>query len=221
MGISVVIPTLNEERYISKTLEPLVKNEVVRQIIISDGGSTDMTRSVAMAYPKVEWISAARGRAAQMNAGARLAHEDTLLFIHADSVIADSAIRTIPLVLQQYIGGSCYLAFDREDIFLKFYSLCSKLNLTLFTYGDQGLFLRRDTFFIAGGFSEIPIMEDYDMVRRLKRRGHFQKLEHPMTTSSRRFRKNGVVRQQLLNIALVLLYELGFSPSFISRFYRY
>lgn len=176
---------------------------------------------MAGAFDKVIWMDAPRGRAWQMNKAARKATGDILLFLHADSRIGSDAINAIPGVLSHALAGSCYLEFDTTNTFLNLYSNLSRLNISLFTYGDQGLFMRRDVFHRIKGYREIPIMEDYEMVCRLKKVGKFIKLNHPVVTSSRRYQRNGAIRQQLKNIVLVGMYKLGVSPSFISRFYRY
>lgn len=219
--ISVIIPTLNEENYIGKSLEILQRHQLVSEIIVSDGGSKDKTCEVAKSFRKVKWLSSERGRGRQMNNGAAAADSEILFFLHADSQVCPQAIDSIPGVLNENIAGSCYLKFDSDNIILNFYSLMSKANINLFTYGDQGLFLMKDTFNKLGGFPEIPIMEDYEMTLRLRKNGNFIKLKHPVITSARRFERNGVVKQQIKNILLVIMYKLGFTPAFISRFYKY
>ncbi|MGD9041881.1 MAG: hypothetical protein PVH82_19725, partial [Desulfobacteraceae bacterium] len=104
---------------------------------------------------------------------------------------------------------------------LRLYSLFSQINYILFTYGDQGLFLRSYTFRKIGGFKEIPIMEDVEIQKRLRRLGKFVKIRKPVITSARRFANRGIVRQQILNTGLVFSYHLGIDTSCLARFYRY
>ena len=119
----------------------------------------------------------------------------------------------------QVQGGSFYLKFQEQHRILDFYSNMSKFNHWLFTYGDQGLFIRQKLFGRLQGFKSLAIMEDFDMQRRMRRHGRFLKVDAPMVTSARRFLKYGVVKQQLKNTLLVCLYLVGFSPDFLSRYY--
>ena len=103
---------------------------------------------------------------------------------------------------------------------LRFFSLFTRINHILFTYGDQGLFVRKDMFQIIGGFRDIPLMEDVDIQRRLRRKGRFVKIRHPVVTSARRYRAEGSIRQQIMNIILVAFYHGGVSPARLKRYYR-
>lgn len=219
--ISVIIPTLNEEECIARCIRSFHDHEAVREIIVCDGGSKDRTQQIASSFSKVRWVEVERGRASQMNHGAKCATSDILIFLHADTYIQSRALSSVNAALQGNIAGSFYLEFDKPGKLLAFYSKLSKINSSLFTYGDQGLFIRREKFMELDGFKNMPIMEDYDMVVRLHKLGKFIKLPHPAITSARRFMKHGVVRQQLLNIILVFLYQLGVKPEVLSRFYRY
>lgn len=221
-NISVVIPTLNEEKFIGSLLDQLQVCTSVAEIIVSDGGSTDTTEHIANQYEKVKYVKAPKGRATQMNAGAAYAKNDFLLFLHADSEVDVNGIQSIiPTLSNDTQAGSFYLAFDDAGFWLNLYSRISKSDWTIFTYGDQGLFIRKELFDKVNGFREIPIMEDLDIVRRVKRHGKFKKINFPVTTCARRFNKNGVVLQQLKNVGLVSLYYLGVSPVWLSKFYRY
>jgi rSAM/selenodomain-associated transferase 2 len=222
--IDVVVPTLNEERTLGALLADLTRPREepdALTITVADGGSTDATREVTARFPVVRWVDAPRGRGAQMNAGARSSQGDILFFLHADTRPPAGAFAALRAALADpgVAAGSFPLAFDRDDPWLRLYSRCSRINHPLFTYGDQGLFLRRSDFAAVGGFPEIPLMEDVEIQRRLRRRGRFVKLREPVVTSARRFIRHGVVRQQLRNAALVLLYGLGVSPERLARVY--
>ena len=117
-------------------------------------------------------------------------------------------------------GGSFSLEFDDGHPLLRFYSLFSRINHILFTYGDQGLFMRKEVFQAVGGFRNIPIMEDVDIQRRLRRTGRFVKIREPVTTSARRYRARGNVHQQIVNMMLVALYHSGVSPFTLKRYYK-
>lgn len=156
-----------------------------------------------------------------MNAGAREATEDVLLFLHADTFLPADAFRLIGGALADpEVAGGCFrLAFDRDDPWLRTYSFFSRINHPLFTYGDQGLFVRREVFQRIGGFREMPILEDVEIQERLRRAGRFVKLRQPVVTSARRFVRYGPVRQQALNVGIVLLYNLGVPPARLKRLY--
>ncbi len=156
-----------------------------------------------------------------MNEGAKVAKGEILLFLHADTQLPPHALELITEVLSDHtvIGGSFCLAFDHCSPVLKLCSLCSRINHALFTYGDQGLFLRASTFREVGGFMDIPIMEDVEMQRRLRSKGKFAKLRTPVVTSARRYKEKGVLRQQILNTMLVAGYLAGVPPAILKRFY--
>ena len=219
--ISVIIPTLNEAHNISACLERLYEARHPFEVIVADGGSQDQTLAIVSHFPRVQQIFSERGKGRQMNAGADLASGDTLLFLHADTYLPPDGLRLIHIAMSDpdVIGGSFSLSFDANNLFLKFYSLCSRINHILFTYGDQALFVGRETFRSIGGFRDIPIMEDIDIQRKLRRKGKFKKIGTPVVTSARRYLKHGVIRQQILNTLLVILYYSGVSPVALKRFY--
>jgi rSAM/selenodomain-associated transferase 2 len=219
--LAVVIPTLNEEKFLGNLLADLAARAEDCTVTVADGGSTDRTREIAASFSGVRWVAAPRGRGAQMNAGARASQGKLLLFLHADTRLPAGALAKIREALADpaVAAGSFCLSFDRDDPWLRAYARCSRINHPLFTYGDQGLFLRRVAFEEVGGFPELPLMEDVEIQRRLRRRGRFVKLPDPVVTSARRFVRHGVVRQQLRNVALVSLYYLGVSPARLARGY--
>ena len=219
--ISVIIPVLNERRVIGDLLLELTRNGSFFEVITVDGGSTDATGEIVSGFHNVRWLETTAGRARQMNHGAMAATGDILWFLHADSRIpADSAALIREALGDKNIAGSFFLRFDREHFWLDLFSKISRLNMSVFTYGDQGIFIKRDAFESLEGFREIPIMEDLDFVRRIKRKGSFTKLPHAVRTSARRFMKNGIVRQEVKNIILVLGYYLGVPPRFLAKYYR-
>ena len=124
------------------------------------------------------------------------------------------------LAQEGIVAGSFTLQFDYHSPFLRLFACFSRINHTLFTYGDQGLFMNRQIFEHIGGFKEIPLMEDVEIQKRLRKRGRFVKLRPAVITSARRFRSCGIVRQQLLNIFLVLMYHAGVSPDRLKCYYK-
>jgi rSAM/selenodomain-associated transferase 2 len=219
--VSIIIPALNEEKQIPLLMNNLLSQNSECEIIIVDGGSTDLTLSKCLIYKDVKIISSEKGRANQMNKGAEAAKGDILLFLHADTSLPEKGIEAIEKAMENtiYVGGSFHMKFDKESLPYRFYSSFTKVNHSFFTYGDQGIFIRKDIFKEIGGYKIIPIMEDFEIQKRLRKKGKFIKLPLAVTTSSRRFIHVGEFKQQLLNIALLGAYELGASPKTIKKFY--
>lgn len=221
MLVSIIIPALNEAQCISDTLRSLQKQAPPFELIVVDGGSEDDTVSVSADYAHV--ISSERGRAHQMNAGARAAHGEVLLFLHADTTIPEQGLQFIRDSVTQkgYEAGIFRLQFDRESFLLRVYSYCTRFKQPRFGFGDRALFVKRDVFEQEGGFSPIPIFEDLDLVIRLHRRGRFLFRPEYATTAARRFEEKGPFKQQLLNTFLWLRYTFGTSPLKLAKYYKY
>jgi rSAM/selenodomain-associated transferase 2 len=219
MRVSVVIPALNEAENIVPCLRSVQRQYGVHEIIVADGGSMDGTPQLAAPWARV--ISAPRGRARQMNAGARLTSGDVLLFLHSDSRLpADALVRLREALTDPCVaGGTFTLQFDAEHFLLRCYSFCTRFRFRWFHFGDQGIFVWRTAFQKLGGFAEMPFLEDVDFLRRLRQAGRVALASTAVTTSARRFLQNGIVRQQLLNIALVSAFLLGARPEALAKFY--
>lgn len=219
--ISVIIPALDEADHLEACLASIADQEgaSATEIIVVDGGSTDATREIAARAATV--IGAPRGRGSQLNAGARAASGNVLLFLHADSTLHPRALAALGAALTDpgIVGGTFTLRFDRDHPLLRFYAWCTRMPLALFHYGDQGIFVRRDVYDGMCGFREWPLMEDVDFLARLRRAGRTALLPLPVTTSARRFARHGVVRQQMRNAILVLLFRLGVSPHRLAAWY--
>ena len=218
--ISVIIPALNEAGNILKTIASIRQQDQSAEIIVVDGGSIDGTPEIAQPHAMV--ISGSRGRAYQMNAGARRATGEVLLFLHSDSMLAPGALMQLQQTLTdpQVAGGSFTLAFDVDNFWLRFYAFCSTIDWLIFRYGDQGIFVRRTIFETMNGYAEIPLMEDIDLMRRLPHYGRRVVIQHyPVTTSARRFLEHGVIRQEALNVILVGLWLVGVKPHALARWY--
>ena len=223
--ISVIIPTLNEAATISDTLAALQPTRKRgHQVILVDGGSQDNT--VALAEPLVDSVlCSTTGRAAQMNTGAAAASGDILWFVHADTLM----IPDTDVLLTNTLYDSAK-EWGRFDIRLSGNALSLRIieqmmnwrsRLSGIATGDQGIFICRDTFERIGGFSDMPLMEDIDISRRLKRAaGRPLCLSHKLTTSSRRWEKHGVLPTIVLMWRLRLAYWLGTSPADLARQYR-
>ena len=185
-----------------------------------DGGSTDATVEIPSRRATV--LHGPRGRAVQMNTGAQAATGEVLLFLHGDTVLHPDALPAVRRALADWrvVGGTFTLRFDRRHPLLRLYTLCTRLPLAAFRFGDQGIFVRRGVFERLGGFRELPLLEDVDFLGRLRRAGRLAVVPRPVTTSARRFLACGIVRQQLLNGAILAAHALGASPERLARGYR-
>jgi rSAM/selenodomain-associated transferase 2 len=221
--ISIIIPVLNEVQTIGPCLLRLRGQIEHHEIVVVDGGSNDGTLDIVRAFSDVKCLCSPAGRGYQMNRGAGAAKGELLLFLHADTCLPPGGLSRIEILMAQerIVAGSFSLRFENPNLLLKLYGLFSRINHLLFTYGDQGLFMTRRIFESIGGFQEIPIMEDVEIQKRLRKMGRFVKTRQPVVTSARRFLINGTIKQQMLNMGLVFLYHAGFSPFWLKRFYVY
>ncbi len=224
MRISIIIPTLNEAESIAATLNPLqVMRARGHEVIVVDGGSTDATINLAAPLTDAV-IDSAPGRATQMNAGAAKASGDVLWFLHADTLAPESADRDIGHALEGgFAWGRFPVRLSGSHPLLRIVERMMNLRscLTGIATGDQGIFVRRDLFEAIGGFAPIPLMEDIDLSRRLKRQaGRPACLKRRLVTSSRRWETNGMVATILLMWRLRLAYALGADPAALARRYR-
>ena len=219
MRISVVIPTHNEEDWLGATLDTVTNQPDPWEIIVSDAGSTDSTRHIAETATTV--VSSAMGRAQQMNAGADAATGSVLLFLHADTRLDPNAFAAIRSALKNPAvqAGTFRLQFDQAGFWPGLYALCARIRWHRMVFGDRGLFVRRTAFEAAGGFPEVPILEDQMMVRNLHVSGEFAFLPTPATTAWRRFAAHGPLRQQLRNLHIMAQFLLGRPPHEIRHDY--
>jgi rSAM/selenodomain-associated transferase 2 len=219
--LSIVVPVLNEARYLPLLLARLRGFGEQVETLVVDGGSSDGSQDLVRADGRAILLAAARGRASQMNAGAAQAKAPLLFFMHGDTLPPLEAPELITQALTDsgVLAGSFRLAFDRDSILLRFYAWCSSANNLFTTYGDQGLFLRRSDFEALGGFPDLPFLEDIELQRRLRRQGKVVKLDSALRTSARRFERYGVLGQQLRNVAIVFAYLAGARPARLKSLY--
>jgi rSAM/selenodomain-associated transferase 2 len=221
--MSVIVPTLNEEGVLSATLHR-ARQPGVREIIVVDGGSTDATRAIATQFADLV-VSTPAGRATQMNAGAERAGGDLLLFLHADTLVPDGFARAAlaACALPGIIGGRFDVRLEPSSPLLRLTGelMNWRSRLTGIATGDHAIFVRRDVFEQLGGYARIPLMEDIDLSRRMKRSGGIACLRQRVISSSRRWRANGVVRTILLMWSLRALYYCGVSPDRLQRVYTH
>jgi len=227
MTISVIIPTLNEHTVLAHTVTH-TGTLGFDELIVVDGGSTDGTLQLAKAScartANARVIMASQGRARQMNAGANISHGDTLLFLHADTLLPANAEHIIKATLtdQAVVGGRFDVRFDSSSRWgLMISSLMNRRSrLTGISTGDQAIFVRRRTFEQLRGFSDIPLMEDIEFSVRLKRAGRIAALRETVTTSFRRWEAQGPLRTILLMWTLRFMYWMGVSPSRLNLWYK-
>ena len=220
-AISVIIPTLNEQTDLGTTLDALARLRGSVEIIVVDGGSGDGTLAVAREHG-VRALEAERGRGVQMHAGARAARGAVLWFLHADTLVPADAAERITLAVRDpaVVGGNFRLRFDGRRWTSRFHTCLQPIFGWLgLVYGDSAIFVRRDQYEQVGGFKPYPLFEDLDLVRRLRRRGRMIRLSSTVVTSSRRFEKRSYSLTFVRWILLQMLYSLGVSPNWLSRYY--
>jgi len=223
LSISVIIPVLNEAATLATTVQRVQMAEAV-EVIVVDGGSGDETLAIAKSLNIKAIALPQGGRARQMNTGAKQATGDILLFLHADTRVPlnyPTAIRET-LARAGAIAGAFELAIDGREWGLRWVERAVRVRSRLLgmPYGDQALFLPRRTFWDLGGFPDLPIMEDFELVRRLRRRGQIAIAPFPVLTSARRWQKLGILKTTAVNQIIILGYLLGISPTTLARWYR-
>lgn len=221
--ITIVIPVLNEAGMIQTTLQRLLDEPDI-EVIVVDGGSEDKTVELAWEMG-VKVIICPGGRARQMNAGAEAATGDMLLFLHADTQLPYRYPAIVEQVLRtpQTIAGAFELKIDGEERSLRLVERMVNWRSRFLSlpYGDQAIFLKVSVFQEMGGFPDLPIMEDFELISRLKRRGKIAIAHPPVLTSARRWQRLGVWRTTLINQLIILGYFLGVPPIQLRRLYRF
>jgi rSAM/selenodomain-associated transferase 2 len=223
--VTVVIPVLDDTTALTSLLPTLPVDPSV-QVVVVDGGDGRDTASDALRerHPEIEWIRSARGRGVQMNAGAKRARGRWLVFLHADTRLGAGWLDLLRRLDHHpsIVGGSFGFALDSTARWARWIERGVRLRVRLFdlAYGDQALFARRDVFGELGGYMELPLMEDVDFVRRLRRRGRLEHADIPALTSARRWERDGWIRRTVENIALILLFLAGWSPARLARRYH-
>jgi rSAM/selenodomain-associated transferase 2 len=222
LKLSVIVPMLNEAAAIARTLTTIRTGAPLAELIVVDGGSTD--GSIEVARPRCDVVvQTVRGRPLQMNAGAARASGDALVFVHADTMVPASFSRDIEVALAkpEVVGGRFDVRLDDDHPLCRLIGLLISLRsrISRTGTGDQAIFVRKNIFATLGGFPDIPICEDLDFSRRLKRAGPVACLRSEVITSARRWRNGGIIRTVLRMWTIRSLYLMGVSPRRLARMY--
>lgn len=225
--LSIIVPVLNEQGQINSLIEHINGQDYDGdfEIIIVDGDPQCGTIK-AIRDNSVICITSSKGRARQMNAGAAIARGAVLIFLHADTKLPEGALQKISQVLgnPKYIGGAFDLGIDSDRLILKYIAVRASFRsrLNRIPYGDQAIFIRKNYFDKIGGFRDIPLMEDVDLMRRIKKDGKkIHILRDKVITSARRWENEGAVYTTLRNQIIVFLYYLGVSPHKLAKLYKF
>ena len=223
LSVSIIVPVLNEERLIAGFLRHLRTLGANLEIIVADGGSGDGTMSIAAPLADRALV-APRGRAAQMNAGAAIATGDILWFLHADLRPPSNAIEEIQFTLaDERVAGGCFrLRYPRREWVYRIADSLGNLGVDIFGFalGDHGIFCRRSAFERAGGYPLVPILEDAELYRRLRRIGRMNQLPEEIVSDPRTFEKGGRYRTTAVYFLILALYVVGVPITGLNRIYR-
>ena len=220
--ISVVVPVLNEHRVLSDHLGYFRELADHAELIFVDGGSRDGTREVLADFPRV--IDAGKGRARQMNAGAKAATRPVVLFLHADNIVPHETLALIERTVTQsdIVGGCLRQVIDQPGWIYRWIAWTGNVRARInkIFYGDQGIFVRKDVFDRLGGYPLMDIGEDVAFSRMLSRHGRVRVLDAPITCSARRWLCQGVFRTTMINTRVKLGLMLGRDPRQLTEVYR-
>jgi len=221
LHISIIIPTLNEENDLESLLSSLQAYPGI-EIIVTDGGSSDRTLDIARRYP-ARVVSGPAGRACQLNRGAGQASGDILLFLHCDTTLPEEFPVHVRNVLAQpeTVAGAFRLRLNATGWAYRLIEMGANIRTRLLRlpYGDQALFIRKNNFIRAGGFPEQPLLEDLEMIRRVKRIGRIRISSEYAITSARRWRQLGTIRTTLVNQVILVGYLCGIKAEKLARLY--
>lgn len=220
--LSVIIPTLNEATNLPRTLDSVGSPSDRLEVIVVDAGSTDLTVKVSQEHGCRAFVGHP-GRANQMNAGAAIATGEYLMFLHADTRLpADYRIEVERVLSMPVACGAFPLQIDAQGLGLRMVEagVAFRSRILQMPYGDQGLFFRSAEFFAQNGFRQMSIMEDYELVARMRKTGNIGLASKPVKTSARRWLKKGLLRTTIINQLCLAAYRLGYSDATIARLYR-
>ncbi len=223
--ISIIIPTYNEADQIMKTIAAIRANshdDSVTEVIVADGGSSDNTVALTKEGGAIAIVSERKGRAAQMNKGASIATGELLYFLHADSIPPNGFTRYILEAYQKDFHSGCFrLQFDYEHWFLRANAWFTRFDVNAVRFGDQSLFVTKEVFYQCGGFKEeLWMMEDQEIIHRIKQFSRFSVINDYVITSARKYHDNGIYRMQAIFFRIWFLYYAGYSQERLLRLYK-
>jgi len=210
---SIIIPTLNEQEFLPLVLDSINEFDEDFEVIVTDGGSEDETIRIAKKYG-VLLCSSKKGKGFQLIKGVESSSGDIYIFIHADTFLPKNAFN---LINEYFIDRACKIAtfrmkFDSDSLLFKIYSWFTIFDTVFSTFGDQGIVITKKFYEDIGGFPELPIFEDVELLRKARKKTRIVKFPDYVTTSARRLKENGVVLTQLLNALYLLRYFMGTEP---------
>jgi len=221
--LSIIVPVLNEAPLLDEFLAKLRTLRAELEIIVVDGGSADGTCSIAQRSGDCV-IAATRGRASQMNAGAKIARGEVLWFLHADLEVPATSIERMRRALADpnVVGGCFRLRFPRKELIYRVSDSLGNLGVSVFGFalGDHGIFCRRQVFHQVGGYVDVPILEDAELYRRLRGHGKMRQLREEIVSSPRAYEAHGAYRTTAFYFSILALYVVGFPIPWLNRIHR-
>lgn len=219
--ISVIIPILNEARILDKTLSQLQTELKNHELIIVDGGSSDNSVAIAKKYGKV--VVSERGRAKQLNVGGAAATGDILVFLHADVWLEPGSFTAVEETISNgYVGGGFLQKIDNDCFLYRLIEITADMRgkYQRIYYGDSGIFVSKEVFQCIGGFPDVPIMEEIEFSKNLRKLGKTRMVKPRIHISARRWQKRGIIRTTVTNWFITLLYNCGYSLERLAKLYK-
>lgn len=221
--ISVIIPVYNEEEIILNCLKQFEGIDNVELIVVD--GSKERNTIAKIADSNVIKLNCHKGRAKQLNYGASIASAEILLFLHCDTFLSVEAIESLKSLTlsDKFVAGAFSLGFQNSNLAMDFIAFWANLrtHILRMPFGDQAIFVNKDYFSLINGFEDIPLLEDLDLLKRIKKaRKKILIMPFKVKTSARRWIKNGVIKNTLINLYIQLLYIFGVSPYKLVKLYE-
>jgi len=221
--ISVIIPSFDENQYLLNSIESVLQNNYADcEIIIVESGNIENTIKILKQYD-IKIIKSRKGRSYQLNFGAKIAKGNILLFLHADTVLPENSLTEIESVAKNNVGGGFLQKFSGNNFLLKLVSFRSNSRsmINKIFFGDQAVFVRKQIFDKLNGYRDIPIMEDLDFSKRMKKMGKISVIKDEVTVSGRNYLRYGIIKLTLVYFVLMVMYHLRFDFERINKTYNF